>query len=108
MQMINLAGLPQYADALADEGWFVIPDAINQQAVSGLNEAISKSKEAAVFKKAGIGAGADFQFNNDVRGDFIHWISRHPQEAVLQEWMQSMTALRVGLNRELFFGSAGY
>ncbi len=104
MQMINLADLPQYADALADEGWFVIPDALSEQAVESIKDVILKTQQTADFKKAGIGTGADFQLNNSVRGDFIHWISRHPHETVLQEWMQSMSALRTGLNRELFLG----
>jgi SM-20-related protein len=104
MQLINLADLPQYADALADEGWFVIPDAINQLAVESFKDVILKTKQTAEFKKAGIGTGLDFQLNSSVRGDFIHWISRYPQETILQEWMQSISALRKGLNRELFLG----
>jgi SM-20-related protein len=104
MQLINLADLPQYADALADEGWFVIPDAINQLAVESFKDVILKTKQTAEFKKAGIGTGHDFQLNSSVRGDFIHWISRYPQETILQEWMQSISALRKGLNRELFLG----
>jgi len=104
MQIINLANLPQYAETLADEGWFVIPGALQLSYSEALVKLIQSTKEKLLFKKAGIGTGSDFQLNNNVRGDFIHWISRQPTEPVLQELMESMKALRLGINRELFLG----
>ncbi|HOI32731.1 MAG: 2OG-Fe(II) oxygenase [Bacteroidales bacterium] len=104
MHKINQAEIQQYADALADEGWFVIQDFVDEQFSKQLLEIVSETRFNQNFRRAGIGAGADYQLNNKVRGDFIHWISPHPSEPVLQEWINVMTILRSGLNRELFLG----
>jgi len=104
MHIINQAEIQRYADELAEEGWFVIPNAVDEQFTSQVLDVVTETRLNNDFRKAGIGAGGDYQLDNEVRGDFIHWISRHPLEPVLQDWMNGMTALRTGLNRELFLG----
>jgi len=104
MLNIDLAKMTQFADSLADEGWFVLPDMIDEALIEKLLAVAHYQRAHAAFKAAGVGTGSNFQHNRSIRGDSIFWISRQPHEEPLISWVALMNQLREGLNRELFLG----
>jgi SM-20-related protein len=58
------------------------------------------------FKAAGIGRQTDFQLQETIRADKIHWIE--PTMETTIEFLSWMDALRVGVNRRLFLGLFDY
>lgn len=101
---IDLAKMIQFADSLADEGWFVASEIIDETLIAKLLAVAHFQRANAAFKAAGIGTGSGYQQDRSIRGDSIFWISRHPQVESLIRWVEQMNHLREGLNRELFLG----
>jgi SM-20-related protein len=104
MVNIDLAKMQQIADALADEGWFAQPDFLTEELASALLNITRQNRDSDAFRRAGIGTGTNFQLNREIRGDSIYWISRHPQEKALIQWVELMNQVREGINKELFLG----
>jgi len=104
MLNIDLVKMTQFADSLADEGWFVLPDMIDEALIAKLLAVAHYQRANAAFKAAGVGTGSNFQHDRSIRGDSIFWISRQPHEIPLISWVALMNQLREGLNRELFLG----
>ena len=93
------------ADALVEQGYWVVDDALPKFLLNSLlihfNELQSDE-----FKAAGIGRQTDFQVQETIRSDKIHWIQ--PNSEVTADFLQWMDSLRVGLNRRLFMGLFDY
>ena len=89
------------ADALSDEGYIVIPNALDADVLSGLQQRVT-SLSPEQWLSAGVGRDTDFQQNKKIRSDNIFWISKgDPQELA---FLQNMELLRQGLNQRLYMG----
>lgn len=93
------------AEALAQRGYAIIPNALPAAVTDGLFLDL-KAMQDAEFKPAGIGRQDDFQLNRFVRSDKICWLrgATDASRAFL-DWAEQ---LRVGLNRRLFLGLFDY
>ena len=89
------------ADALSDEGYIVIPNALDADVLSGLQQRVTNLSPEQ-WLSAGVGRDTDFQQNKKIRSDNIFWISKgDPQELA---FLQNMELLRQGLNQRLYMG----
>ena len=93
------------ADALVEQGYCVINDALPQALLDQLLMHFNQL-QGDEFKAAGIGRQTDFQVQETIRSDKIHWIQ--PRVEITAEFLGWMDSLRVGLNRRLFMGLFDY
>ncbi len=93
------------ADALVERGYWVSDAAIPKPIGLGLLEVFNEL-QGSEFKSAGIGRQTDFQLEEKIRADKIHWISNNtPATSHFLNWME---ALKAGINRRLFMGLFDY
>lgn len=59
-----------------------------------------------LLQPAGVGRGGDYQRNQDIRRDKIHWLE--PGEPAVTEFLSWMDRLRTALNQRLFLGLFDY
>jgi len=89
------------ADALSEDGYIVIPRALDAEVLTGLQQRVT-GLSPEQWLSAGIGRNTDYQQNKNIRSDSIFWISRDdPQECA---FLQGMELLRQGLNQRLYMG----
>lgn len=93
------------ADALVEQGYWVMDDALPKALLDQLLMYFNQLHDDE-FKTAGIGRQTDFQVQETIRSDKIHWIQ--PEAAITAEFLGWMDSLRVGLNRRLFMGLFDY
>lgn len=84
-------------DALVDDGYIIIPNAINAALSQNLLALAKKSKN---FKRAGISARK--KINSDKRRDKILWLNE--DSGIQSEFINFADGLKDFLNRELFIG----
>lgn len=93
------------ADALVEQGYWVMDDALSKTLLSQLLNYFNQLQDDE-FKAAGIGRQTDFQVQQTIRSDKIHWIQ--PSVDITAEFLGWMDSLRVGINRRLFMGLFDY
>ncbi|HPE60651.1 MAG: 2OG-Fe(II) oxygenase [Thiothrix sp.] len=97
--------LKRLADALYQQGYLVLCDALPLSLIRALQARIRVLDDAA-FHLAGIGREQDYRRVKRVRSDRIHWLDDNdPGTGDYFVWME---ALRLGLNRALFLGLFDY
>ncbi|MBV1921234.1 MAG: 2OG-Fe(II) oxygenase, partial [Pseudomonadales bacterium] len=93
--------IDKIADALSEDGYIVIPHALDVDVLNGLQQRVTRLSPEQ-WLSAGVGRNADYQHNKKVRSDKLCWISRDdPQESI---FLESMELLRQGLNQRLYMG----
>lgn len=93
--------IDQIAEAIADQGYIVIEQAIPSELAEQLR--LEAQHRASHFKPAGVGRGSAHQRIEKVRSDDIQWIESGASEAQ-NAWLALMDNLQQGLNRRLFMG----
>ncbi|WLD57993.1 2OG-Fe(II) oxygenase [Salinispirillum sp. LH 10-3-1] len=89
------------------QGYAVMPDFITAVEVDALLQVFHGLRQHEdALQPAGIGRGDDYQTNNFVRQDWIHWIDG--TTAPTQLFLDRMRDLQVTLNRRLFMGLFDY
>lgn len=86
-------------------GWAVVDDAVPPAIVSCLRADLLRLDDA-VFARAGVGRGDDWQRADEVRRDRVHWLD--PDSSATQWYFDWADALRLGLNRNLLLGLFDY
>jgi len=101
--------LDSIADALVDPGYILLERVIPSELLASL-WAYFDTINTDGFKLAGIGRQADFQLQEAVRSDQIHWLGNTAQteEDVTTQFLAWMELLRIGINRRLFLGLFDY
>lgn len=97
--------IDRIADALVEQGYWLMDDALPKALLDQLLMHFNQLQDDE-FKTAGIGRQADFQVQETIRSDKIHWIQ--PSTEITAEFLQWMDSLRVGINRHLFMGLFDY
>lgn len=99
------AVLDGIAGGLEATGYVVTRDLLPPELLDALLVHV-RSMDEAKFKRAGIGRETDFQVNNFIRTDQIHWLEgTHPATGEYFAWMER---IRTGLNQRLFLGLFDY
>lgn len=97
--------LDAIADALVERGYLILDNSL-PAALLGALFTHFEELQAEAFKSAGIGRQSDFQLEETIRSDKIHWIA--PDSDATHAFLAAMEELRVGLNRRLFMGLFDY
>jgi len=93
------------ADALVEQGYCIMGDALPAVLLKQLLSFLNQLHDSDL-KVAGIGRQTDFQVQQTVRSDKIHWLE--PDTEITAEFVRWMDSLSVGINRRLFMGLFDY
>ena len=93
-------------DALRNDGYVVIDDALPTALSHALQQRILAIKSTGDLKVAGVGRRDDHTIARNIRQDSIQWMNR--SEASESGWLTAMEHLRCYANRELLLGLFEY
>ncbi len=96
----------QIIEQLAAREFAVIENPLPAELMAGLDRHF-QSLDSSEFKEAGIGRAGQFQVNERVRSDLIHWLSAGDDPAI-RHYFRWMEALRLRVNREFYLGLFRY
>ncbi|RYY76322.1 MAG: 2OG-Fe(II) oxygenase [Gammaproteobacteria bacterium] len=105
MNYFDDSRLDVIADALAHRGYLILDESLPHSLLHGLLNYFNELQDHQ-FKAAGIGRHADFQQEETIRLDKIHWINANTEPT--SDFLQWMESLRIGINRRLFMGLFDY
>ncbi len=94
---------PKIADALVEDGYIVIADALPDKLSQELKQFAINEKE---FSRAGISSKSDLHLDDTRRLDKIHWLNE--DGACQSEFLSFADGLREHLNCELYLGLSYY
>ncbi len=89
---------------LADHGWVVVSGFLQEPARRGLQRELTEQWEQGDFRRAGVGRGASWQLQPQLRGDRVRWIDGERCGPYLTGYLARMEQLRLSINRELLLG----
>ncbi|MCH8556393.1 MAG: 2OG-Fe(II) oxygenase [Balneolia bacterium] len=98
----------QIADEIAEKGWFVTDNFIDEALLKGLISEASAYWEEGEFNKAGIGTGTQLQFRPEIRTDKIHWLDEDRLTPLQQQYWDRIDQLRETLNRTLYLSARSF
>jgi len=90
-------------DALVNDGYIVITDALDAQLPT---ELYNFAKTEQDFKRAGISGASDLHLDSNRRRDKIHWLDDSTKEQ--RDFLAFGDGLKEHLNRELYLGLSYY
>ncbi|WP_324171670.1 2OG-Fe(II) oxygenase [Sulfurimonas sp.] len=93
----------QITDALVNDGYVVITDALEKKLPSAL---LNEAKNEQDFKRAGISGLGDLHLDSNRRRDKIHWLSRSADAQA--SFLDFASGLQEYLNKELYLGLSYY
>ncbi len=89
----------QITNALVEDGYIIIPHAINNELSAKL---LHKAKEVNNYKRASISRTLNKQINDERRRDKISWLDH--DNGVQSEFLNFAEGLQTYINKELFMG----
>lgn len=92
------------ADLLATHGYAVVPDFLPATSVATLAEEAQSLRAAGCMRRAGVGKAAETSVNDDLRGDFIHWLDADACSPAQRAYLDNLETLRMEVNRSLYLG----
>jgi SM-20-related protein len=93
----------QITDALVDDGYVIIEDALSQNLCSSL---LVYAQNQSTFKQAGISSSKDLHLDSTKRSDKTLWIDE--DASVQSEYLAFSNGLKEYLNRALYLGLSYY
>ncbi len=100
--------LNSIADGLADNGYAVVDQFLNEEEVRNILELKEYKEGIEHFKKAGIGKQLNQQINEAIRNDFIKWVDREEAEPALHVYLSRIKELIQFLNQSLYLSMKDY
>lgn len=93
-------------DGLVEKRWFVAENYLPKALCNQLQQDLLLLHEQSLLSPAGIGRGKNHLLNEEVRGDYTHWLDG--SSLAQQSYLALMRELKNTLNRELFLGLFEY
>ncbi|NOQ31642.1 MAG: 2OG-Fe(II) oxygenase [Helicobacteraceae bacterium] len=90
-------------DALVDDGYIIITDALSDQLSTSLKEL---AKQESNFTKAGISSSSNLHIDTNKRRDKIKWLNE--DSSAQSEFLAFSNGLKEYLNKELYLGLSYY
>lgn len=100
--LVGEAVLNELLSAIELHGYYIHRNTINTTDAAALRALMEKRYKQAQFKKAGIGKGASFVVNEDIRSDAILWIESETQNQLVTNYLAEIDTLIPILNRHFF------
>ena len=94
----------QIIDQIAERKWAIMPDFLDKKLVKEISKELTFLYEKGGFKHAGIGKGAYWQVQGEIRGDDVLWFDNHNLTALQRLYFDKINDLKAALNRELYLG----
>lgn len=91
---------------LVEKHWFVAENYLSQALCTQLQQDLQQLHTQSLLSPAGIGRGKNHLLNDEVRGDYTHWLDG--SSLAQQAYLAIMQELKNTLNRELFLGLFEY
>ena len=88
--------------SIENRGYYLKSDFIDLDTAAKLRSTMDERYEQDKFKKAGVGKGALFTINENIRRDSILWIENEPTNPIVKEYADFITSLIPALNRYFF------
>jgi SM-20-related protein len=98
--------LEQLVDQIANHGFCVIDNFLDDTVTSALATETESLKLADAMTEAGVGR-EHLAINKTIRGDSIYWLNEDNATAAQQSYLQQMERLRFSLNQHLYLGLFG-
>ena len=99
-----MKAIVELANALSEKGYAVAEEVIDAKTCNLFLHYLKEKHAEDELKKAGIGAGGDFQKNKTIRGDFIHWLTADEENLQFKAWFSWIDSFSAYLNQQLFVG----
>lgn len=99
-------GFTNLIDGLVEKHWFVAENYLSPALCDQLQQDLQQLHKQSLFSPAGIGRGKNHLLNEEVRGDYTHWLDG--SSLAQQTYLAIMRELKDTLNRELFLGLFEY
>lgn len=96
----------QLVDHIANQGYCVIDNFLDQTVISALATETETLKLANAMTQAGVGR-EQLAINKTIRGDSIYWLDENNATAAQQIYLQQMERLKSSLNQQLYLGLFG-
>lgn len=93
-------------DGLVEKHWFVEENYLSKELCSQLQQDLLLLHKQSLLSPAGIGRGKNHLINEEVRGDYTHWLDG--STLAQQSYLAIMRELKDTLNQELFLGLFEY
>jgi SM-20-related protein len=97
-------GYGALAEAIAAEGWAVVPGFIESELISELRAECRWLFAKGALRAAAVGSGAGRQTRSDIRTDEIRWLEEADATPAQRRCLARFEALRLEFNRELQLG----
>jgi SM-20-related protein len=97
-----VADPPDFLDALATDGFVVLPGWLAAESVAALRAELPSGGSLEGLQRAGVGRGGKRRVLDAVRGDWIRWLDGSSPEQ--QRFLQRMETIRLDVNRGLQLG----
>lgn len=91
---------------LVEKHWFVAENYLPATLCNQLQQDLHQLHAQSLLSPAGIGRGKNHLLNDEVRGDYTHWLDG--SSLAQQSYLALMRELKNALNRELFLGLFEY
>ena len=97
-----MADPPDFLDALATDGFVVLPGWLAAGSVTALRAELPSGGSLEGLQRAGVGRGGERRVLDAVRGDWIRWLDGSSPEQ--ERFLQRMETIRLDVNRGLQLG----
>ena len=94
----------EIAGALAEPGYVVVPDFLDETTGLALLEEIRASSERGDLHEAAVGRGGEKQVRSEIRSDHVLWLDPAELSPAQSRYWEALETVRASLNRELFLG----
>lgn len=92
----------QMLSSLEQHGYFEYPGFLSKKRSSDIRMLMDEHYSREAFRKAGVGKGAQFSIDEDIRSDSILWIHQHQAHPLVQAYCNQIDQLIPILNRAFF------
>lgn len=93
-------------DALAEQGWIVIPHALPAELTAALRESCLAVWEEGRFHEAATGRADGQARRGEIRSDSVLWLDQVAERPAVQAYNAAMDEVMRGVNRGLYLGLA--
>jgi SM-20-related protein len=94
----------EIAGALAEPGYVVVPDFLDETTGLALLAEIRASSERGDLHEAAVGRGGEKQVRSEIRSDHVLWLDPAELSPAQSRYWEALETVRASLNRELFLG----
>jgi SM-20-related protein len=94
----------EIAGALAEPGYVVVPDFLDETTGLALLSEIRASRERGDLHEAAVGRGGEKQVRSEIRSDHVLWLDPAELSPAQSRYWEALETVRASLNRELFLG----